>query len=39
MDSHMHLFLCANRVVGRIAFIQRNPSFMMENVVGRSDCI
>ncbi len=32
MDSHALQVLCANRVFGGIAFIQRNPSFLMEKV-------
>jgi hypothetical protein len=31
MDSHMRLSLLANQVFGGIAFIQRDPSFLMEN--------
>ncbi len=31
MDSHIYFSLCANQVSGGIAFIQRNPSFLMEN--------
>lgn len=31
LASHTLLTLCANRVPGGIAFIQRNPSFLIEN--------
>ncbi len=37
MASHTLLTLCANRVSGRIAFIQRNPSFLMENAEARRE--
>ena len=30
MDSHIFFSLCANQVFGRVAFIQRNPSFLIE---------
>ena len=35
MVSHTFWTLCANQVLGGIAFIQRNLSFLMENAVAQ----